>query len=134
MAVQLSVTVRNDCLNQLETTIGTSPTMEIRTGAAPANCAAADTGTVLATLTLPSNWLTDASSGQKTISGTWQDLSCDASGTAGHWRIKQGATCHMQGNCSNPGGGGDLEITPNTTVTLGASFTVNTFTLTGGNS
>ena len=133
MAIQFSTTVRNARLDQIETTIGTAPTLEIRTGSAPANCGSADSGTVVATLTLPSDWMAAASSGAKSISGTWQDLSADATGTAGHFRIKAGATTHLQGTCSAPGGGGDMEISPNAAVTAGQSFTVSTFTLTDGN-
>lgn len=53
MTIQLSTDVRNARLDVIESTIGASPTLEIRDGAPPANCAAADSGTVLATLTLP---------------------------------------------------------------------------------
>jgi hypothetical protein len=132
MAIQLSVTVRNARLDQIESTIGTAPTLEIRSGSPPANCAAADTGTVLATLTLPSDWMAVAASGSKAISGTWQDLSCDNTGTAGHFRIKAGSTCHLQGTCTATGGGGDMEVSPGVSITAGQSFTVNTFTLTDG--
>lgn len=134
MAIKFSTTVRNARLDAIETAIGTAPTLEIRSGAAPANCAAADSGTVLATLTLPSDWLAAASSGSKAIAGTWQDLSCDATGTAGHFRIKVGATCHIQGDVSGVGGGGDMEVSPSTSITLGQSFQVNSFTLTDANS
>jgi hypothetical protein len=133
MAIQFSVTVRNARLDTVESTIGTAPTLEIRTGSPPANCAASDTGTVVATLTLPSDWMAAAASGAKAITGTWQDLSADATGTAGHFRIKLSGTTHIQGTCSATGGGGDMEISPNASVTLGQSFTVNTFTLTDGN-
>lgn len=133
MAIQLSVSVRNARLDQIESTIGTAPTLEIRTGSAPANCAAADTGTVLATMTLPSDWMANAASGSKALSGTWQDLSADATGNAGHFRIKAGATCHLQGTCTAAGGGGDMEISPSVSVTAGQSFTVSTMTLTDGN-
>jgi hypothetical protein len=105
MAFQFSTAARNAALDALEATTGASPTLEIRTGAAPANCAAAATGTVLATLPLPSDWLAAAASGQKTLSGTWQDLSADAAGTAGHFRINAGATCHFQGLVSAPWAG-----------------------------
>ena len=86
MALQLSVTVRNARLDAIETAIGVSPILKIRTGTAPANCAAADTGTVLATLTLPSDWMAAASAGAKAKSGTWQDSSADATGTAAESR------------------------------------------------
>lgn len=132
MAIQLSTTVRNARLDAIETAISTSPTLEIRSGAAPADCATADSGTVLATLTLPSDWMEAASSGAKDIDGTWQDLSADATGTAAHFRIKQSTTCHLQGTVTATGGGGDMEVS-STSFTAGQSFTVNTFTLTDGN-
>src|SRR5688500_7087221 len=102
MALQLSTTVRNARLDAIETTIGTSPILEIRTGAQPANCAAADSGTLLASMTLPSDWMAAAASGAKALSGTWSDPSANNAGTAAHFRIKDsgGSTCHMQGSVS----------------------------------
>lgn len=134
MALQLSVSVRNARLDSIETTIGTSPILRIRTGSMPANAAAADTGTVLATLTLPSDWMAAASNGTKAKSGTWQDVSADATGTAGHFRIydSAGTTCHIQGTCTASGGGGDMEL-DNTSINTGQTFTVTGFTLTDGN-
>lgn len=134
MAIQFSVAVRNARLDSIETTIGVSAVLRIRTGAAPANCAAADTGTVVATINCPSDWLAAASGGTKSITGTWQDLSADATGTAAHFRLydSTGTTCHLQGTVTATGGGGDMEVT-STSFTLGQSFTVNTFTLTDGN-
>lgn len=134
MTVQLSVATRNARLDAIETAIGASPILEIRTGAPPANCAAADSGSVLATLTLPSDWMAAASSGAKAKSGTWQDASADGSGTAAHFRIKDsgGSTCHLQGTVTATGGGGDMTV-DNAVFAAGQSFTINTFTLTDGN-
>jgi len=134
MAIQFSVTVRNARLDAIETAVGTSAVLRIRSGSAPATCATADSGTVLATINCPSDWLAAASSGSKSISGTWQDLSADATGTAGHFRLydSTGTTCHIQGTVTATGGGGDMEVT-NTSFTAGQSFTVNTFTLTDAN-
>lgn len=132
MAAQLSVTVRNARLDAIETTIGASPTLEIRTGAQPANCAAADSGTLLASMTLPSSWMNAASGGAMTLSGTWEDLSADNTGTAAHFRIKQGATCHLQGNVTATGGGGDLELS-SVSITATQSVTITAFTLTDAN-
>ena len=70
MAIQYSVAVNNAKLDAIETTIGISAILKIRTGAAPANCAAADAGTVLATLSLPSDWMAGAASAAKAKSGT----------------------------------------------------------------
>lgn len=132
MGIQFSVSVRNARLDAIETTVGTSPTLEIRTGAEPANCAAADSGTVLATLALPSDWAGAASGGVKSLLGTWQDTSADNSGTAGHFRLKQGSTCHIQGSVTVTGGGGDMTV-DSVTFTAGQAFSVTTFTLTDGN-
>ncbi|MCA2590147.1 MAG: hypothetical protein IM509_05200 [Microcystis sp. M31BS1] len=131
MAFQFSTAARNAALDAIETAAGTAPTLTIRTGSVPANCAATRSGTVLATLVLPSNWLADASGGTKAISGTWQDISADAAGTAAHFSIDQGATCHIQGTVTGTGGGGDMTL-DNTSIALGQQVTVTAFTLTAG--
>lgn len=134
MAIQLSVAARNARLDAFETATGGTAILRIRTGAQPANCAAADTGTVLATLTLPADWMAAAASGQKSKLGTWQDTSADATGTAGHFRIydSAGTTCHMQGNITAISGGGDMELN-NVSIAAGQQVTVTAFTLTDGN-
>jgi hypothetical protein len=132
MSLQLSVAVRNARLDTIESTIGVSAIMKIRTGAAPADCATADSGTVLATISLPSDWMAAAASGSKAKSGTWQDASADATGTAAHFRIYDsgGSTCHLQGTCGI--GTGDLQL-DNTSLVAGQSVTITGFTLTDGN-
>jgi len=96
MGIQFDVSTRNATLDAIETHIGTSATLEIRSGAVPANAAAADSGTLLATIALPSDWMAAAVNGVKNLSGTWQDTSADATGIAGHFRIKSGGVCRMQ--------------------------------------
>lgn len=132
MATDLSVTVRNAMGDAIETAIGTSPIMRIRSGAQPADCATADSGTVLATLTLPSDWLADAASGAKALAGTWEDSSADATGTAGHFRIYDsgGTVCHWQGAVATSGA--ELNV-DNTSFASGQPFSVTSFTLTMGN-
>ena len=132
MPLQFSVAVRNGRLDSFETSVGASPTLEIRSGTVPANCAAADTGTLLASMALPSDWMAAASGGVKGLSGTWQDASADATGTAAHFRIKQGATCHLQGTVTASGGGGDM-IIDNVSVASGQQVSVTTFNITDGN-
>jgi hypothetical protein len=131
MALQFSTAVRNARLDAIETAIGVSAVLKIRTGAAPADCATADSGTVLATLSLPSDWMAGASGGSKAKSGTWQDASADATGTAAHFQLyaSDGTTCHAQGTVGTSGA--DM-IVDNTSLNAGQSFTVNTFTLTEG--
>lgn len=104
----------------------------IRTGAPPANVAAADTGTVLADITLPSDWMAAASSGSKALSGTWTDASADATGTAGHFRIYAtgGTVPHIQGTVGTTAT--DM-IVDSTAFNIGQSFSVTSFTLSAGN-
>lgn len=132
MAIQFSVAVRNARLDAIESTIGTSAILKIRTGAAPANVAAADSGTVLATLNLPSDYMAAAASGAKAKSGTWEDLSADATGTAAHFRLyaSDGTTAHMQGTVGTSGT--DMTV-DNTSFAAGQPFTITGFTLTDGN-
>lgn len=134
MSIKLSTAVRNARLDAIETAIGVDAILKIRTGAAPANVATADSGTVLATLSLPTDWLAAASGGQKAKSGTWEDTSGDADGTAAHFRIyaSDGTTAHLQGTVTATGGGGDLEL-DNTSIATGQPVTITGFTLTDGN-
>jgi len=134
MTIQLSTAARNARLDAIETTVGTSAILKIRTGAQPVSCATADSGTVLATLNLPSDWMAAAASGAKSKSGTWEDTSADASGTAAHFRLyaSDGTTCHLQGTVTATGGGGDMTV-DNVVFAAAQAFTVTTFTLTDGN-
>ena len=131
MAFQFSTAARNASLDAIETAIGASPTLELRSGAAPANCGAADSGTVLATMTLPADFFANASGGVKALSGVWQDTQADAAGTAAHFRIKQGATCHMQGSVTITGGGGDMTI-DNPVLAVNQQVTITGFTISAG--
>jgi len=135
MAVQYSVAVRNARLDVIETTVGASPILTIRSGAPPANCAAANSGTVIATLTLPADWMAAAAAGVASKSGTWSDASADNTGTPGHYRIHDstGTTCHEQGTVTFTAGGGDMTVDVSGSITAGQSFTVNTYTKTAGN-
>lgn len=134
MALQFSVALRNAQLDQIEAVVGTSAVLKLRTGAPPANVAAADSGTVVATLNLPSDWMAAASSGSKAKSGTWEDTSADNAGTLGHWRLYQsdGTTCHAQGTITNTGGGGDMTV-QNVVVEAGQAITITSFSISAGN-
>ena len=132
MALQLATSTRNARLDAIETDAGVSAIMKIRTGAAPADCGTADSGTVLATLNLPSDWMAAASGGTKAKAGTWQDAAGDAAGVAAHFRIykSDGTTCVIQGTVGQ--GSGDLSL-DNTNIAVGQVVTVTGFTLTDGN-
>lgn len=131
MAVQLSVAARNARLDSIETTIGASGFLQIRTGAAPADCATADSGTLLAEIALPADYMSAASAGAKALLGTWQATAA-ASGVAAHFRIKNNAktTTHLQGTVGQ--GTGDLSL-DNTNIATGQTVTVTAFTLTDAN-
>lgn len=133
MALQYSVAVRDAMNNQVEATIGTAPKLQFRTGAPPANCATAASGTLLAELTLPSDWIGASWSGVCTKAGTWSSTGV-AAGTIGHYRIldSAGTTCHEQGTVTAGGGGGDMTV-DNTSIAIGQTITVSTYTKTRGN-
>lgn len=132
MSVQYSAAVRNAMVDAIESTISTSPKLRFYTGAAPANCAAAASGTLLVEMSLPSDWMSAASSGVKSQVGTWQ-ANASAAGTAGHYRIVDtaGTTCHEQGTITATGGGGDMTL-DNTNIANGQLVTITSKTITAG--
>lgn len=132
MAIQFSTNARNGRLDAIETEFGSTPVLKIFTGAQPANCAAANSGTELASMTLPADAMAAASSGSKAKSGTWQTTG-SGTGTAAHFRLykSDGATCVIQGSVGI--GTGDLQL-DNTSIASGQTVTITGFTLTDANS
>ncbi len=133
MALQLSTTVRNAMLDAIETTVGTSAILELRTGSVPANCAASDSGTLLISYSLASDWAAAASSGSKALNDVPLTGSAIATGTAGHFRLKNsaGSTCHAQGTITATGGGGDMTV-DNTSIASGQTVNVTSLTFAQG--
>lgn len=132
--MQFSTSLRNARLDLVETHIGASAILYIFQGAKPAATTDADVGTVLATLNLPADWMANASGGTKLKSGTWEDISADATGTAEYFRVKDttGITTHIQGTITVTGGGGDMTV-DNVAVAITQQITVTQFTLLEGN-
>jgi len=133
MSIQLAELTRNARLDAIETEVGTAPILKLRTGAQPADCATADSGTVLCSMTLPSDWLAAAASGAKAKAGTWSGTASGGGGTIAHFRIyvgPGGTVCKMQGSVGL--GTGDLSL-DNNVVADGQTITVTAFTLTDGN-
>ena len=132
MALQYSVAVRNAQLDVFEATVGASAVLKIRAGAIPVDCAAADVGTVLATINLPPDWMAAASSGVKLKNGVWATTYADASGTASYFRIyaSDGVTVHAQGAISLSGG--DMTLN-NVLIASGQVVTVTAFTISANN-
>lgn len=103
-----------------------SGTLTIRTGSAPGAGSTA-TGTVLATVTLPADAFAAASSRTKAKSGTWEDTSADASGTAAHFRIVGGSNI-IEGTVTATGGGGDMTV-DNVVFAAAQAFAITSFSL-----
>lgn len=131
MTIQLSVAVRNGMLDAIETAIGLSAIVKLRSGAQPADTSAADTGTVLATFNLAADWAAAAALGSKAFNGTpLEDPSADATGTLGHYRVyaSDGLTAHMQGSITATGGGGDMTV-DNVSVTSGQIIRITSWSI-----
>ena len=127
--MQISTTVRNAMADAFETQIGTSARFLVFAGTLPTLGATA-TGTLLADMTLPADWLSAASSGEKTLLGTWTDSSANAGGTAAVFQIWNSTLGFVgcQGVIAATTTG-DMQFS-NTTVSSGLAVTVTAFTIT----
>lgn len=112
MTVQWSAAVRNAIMAGWEAGVGASAKVELRTGAQPANTAAAATGTLLATFSLAADWASAPDNGTVTLTGLPVVVEALEAGTVGHYRITDtaGTTCHEQGSVTATAGGGDMTM------------------------
>ena len=131
---QISVAQQNSRLSAMLTEAGASPVIKIYTGSLPANVAAARTGTVLATLNLPTTYFSAPSGGSMSLTGTWSDNAADAAGTCGYFTLfkTDGSTACWQGDVTITGGGGALTV-DNPVFAVGQAFTITAFTVTDAN-
>lgn len=132
MALQYSTTLRNNQLDQIESTAGAAAVLRIYTGSPPADCATAASGTLLVSITLPSDWMAAASSGSKAKSGAWSGTaSAGSAATPGYWRIWDSGvtTTHVQGTAAI--GSGDMNF--DGTITSGQTVTVSSFSISAAN-
>ena len=129
--MQYSVSVNNGRLDAIEAVTGASPKLRFLSGALPANCAAAETGTLLAEQNLPADWMAAAAAGVKSKLGTWSGTGV-AAGVIGYFRITNtaGTVAHIQGTCGI--GSGDMQL-DNTNIAIGQVVSVSTFQVTAGN-
>jgi hypothetical protein len=130
MTIQLAVSTRNARLEALETDIGVSPVFKIFTGPLPADCATANSGTTLMTITLSSDFASAASAGTKNFTDFPMSHAASATGIAGYFRLykSDGTTCMMQGNVTLVGGGGNITINE-TNMLSGNNYDVSSFAL-----
>lgn len=105
-------------------------TLLIRTGAQPTNADDASTGTVLATITFADPAFGAATNGVASISGTITDSSADATGTAGHFEVRDSnSVVIFRGTVTATGGGGQMElVTTAITATQPVSITAFSYT------
>lgn len=129
MTVQYSTTVRNGMADAWETGMGTSAKIQIYTGAQPANCGTAASGTKLAEFALASDWCAAAASGAKTLNSLPLSTTGLAAGTAGYYRFvdSAGTTCHEQGSV---GTSGTDMIIDNSSIAVSQSVQITGFTKT----
>jgi hypothetical protein len=111
---------------------GTPPgRLEHRTGAQPANVSDASSGTLLGTNTFANPAFGNAAAGVVTANAIASDTNADASGTAGYFRIYQGAAAdtaaHSQGNSGTSGT--DL-VFDNNVIVAGGVIAVSSFVIT----
>lgn len=118
--MQLSANVRNGMLEALEmvlngqtpsagtgsggaiTGTATQPKFQLWSGAMPSTTAGSPAGAKLVEFNMPADWANAASSGQKTLNGSWTGTGLAAASTgttATFYRlVDSGGTCHEQGS------------------------------------
>lgn len=129
MAIQYSATHRTNNVADISTQASTTANLLIYTGAQPATCATAASGTLLVTLPM-SNPIGTTTSGVLTMSAITSANTASA-GTAGYWRIctsSAGTTVIAQGACAVSGS--DLNFAGGIIWTLGETIGVTSFTIT----
>jgi hypothetical protein len=133
MTIQLSIAARNARLDAIETAAGTGAILRVYTGAQPADCATTNAGTLLASITLGSDWSAAAANGTKAFSSLPLTTTATTSGTAGYYRLHHSTNTTasmMQGSIGQ--GSGDLQL-DNTSIQTGQTINITAWTITDGN-
>lgn len=134
MALGYTVALRNTKLDAITTAIDAGPaagTLEIRSGARPANADAAVTGTQLALLTFSDPSAAAASGGVLTANAISDDTSADATGTASWFRVEDSnGNAVMDGDVGTSGS--DLNLN-SVSITAGGTVSITSFVITAGN-
>lgn len=135
MALTLDSTARTNAVAAIVDTIdaGSGPgLLRIYTGTKPATPSDAATGTLLAECTLSDPAFPTRSAGVATLDVTpdVQDLSANATGTAGYFRFLDSAgNGRIDGTVTATGGGGDMTLNT-VSVVAGAVVTITSCTIT----
>ena len=105
-------------------------TIEIRTGSPPTNPGDADSGTLLGTLTFSDPAFGASATGTATASAITSDTSADATGTAGHFRVKDSdGTVIFQGTCGEAADSPDMTF-DDKSIIAGGTISISSLTVT----
>lgn len=129
MAIQYSTTHRNNNMTDIVTDVGATGFLLIYTGAAPANCGTAASGTLL--VSMPCSATLGTVSGGVLTMNAITTTATGAAGTAGYWRLctsSAGTTVVAQGTVGTSGA--DLNFAGGVAWTNGENITVSSFTIT----
>lgn len=130
---KISTAARNAACNAIVDLIDAGAgagTCAIRTGAPPTNVSDADSGTLLGTLTFSDPAFGNASTGVATASSITSDTNADASGIAGHFRVKDSdANTIFQGTAGVSGDTPDM-VFDNATIVAGGTIAITSMTVT----
>lgn len=133
MPFKITNEAANEKCNAVKTLLAAGK-IRILTGAAPANADAAETGTLLAELTMGSPAFGAPASGVMALSAALGPVVAVATGTAGYFRACKtagAASPVAQGTVTASGGGGDMIIN-SVSIQSGADVTVNSWQYTQG--
>lgn len=130
MAIQYSLTHRTNAMTQLNTDIGINAVIKLFSGAAPANCGTADTGTLLVQFAGNAGGFGTAAS-QVLTAAAVASVTAAASGTPGYFRIYPNAVTTTNAVTQGTVGtsGTDMILTA-ATVTAGQTVNFTSLTVT----
>lgn len=130
--MQFSTAFRNGALDGAVAAIGSGLTLDLFSGKQPADVTAPDTGLLLASGSLPVDWLTPAQDGRRDLHAPRIIMLGARGGRLGYFRVRSGAATHIQGAIvEDPEAEGDM-VVDTATVTPGQPVTVLSFALTAG--
>ncbi len=131
MALKYRATLRSAQALAIETALGASPILRIKSGSPPATPEDTPTGVVLAEMTLPADAFSENGAGVLSMLGSWTTNAALAGGTAAHVSLDTSADSPViVGTVAQSGADMDID---NTSIAVGQEVTVNTFAITGGN-
>lgn len=125
MTLDLNNAFANIVLDLYDTHFPAGAILELRTGGV-AGAENPDTGTLLASITLPATPWAAAAAGSKAKQGVWSDVGL-AAGSIAHYRLHNAAdTRREEGTVTATGGGGDATV-DNVVVAVGQVVTVSSY-------